>query len=170
MIKSFALLCALGAAVVCSAQSSSTTETTIKHFRLSFSISNQGSSQPSQSFTIDVPVAPGHPGSSAISFTSGLGSASPEVSSWQCSDVHESATGLAIKVAMTSDGEAPAIPGVVSARHRHGAFQRSVDLVLNKPTVITKEMHVIPLGNTDPKLAAAVVGPAPQITVTATEL
>lgn len=168
--KSFALICTLGAAAVCAAQTNSAA-TPIKHYRLSFVVSYAGSSQPIQSFTIDVPVAPGHPGISAVSFASSLtGGPSPEHSTWQCSDVKESPTGLALKIDMTSDSEAPAIPGLVSARHSHGAFQRQVDLVLNKATVVTKEMHVVPLGNTDPALAAAVARPAPQITVTATEI
>ena len=51
-----------------------------------------------------------------------------------------SATGLHINMAMQSDREAPAIPGVVSSRRQHGDFQRQLDIALGTPTVVTNEM------------------------------
>jgi hypothetical protein len=84
----------------------------------------------------------------------------------ECSNVHISATGLALHIALQSDREAPAIPGIVSARHQHGEFQRNVDLQFGMPTVVTEEMHFRVLGNTDPALAERLKQPAPTITVT----
>ena len=78
-----------------------------------------------QSFTLDVPVGPKRNGAAKISLVSGdTGDASSLVQeTLQCSDVHVSDTGLHINIAMQSDREAPAIPGIVSSRHQHGDFQ-----------------------------------------------
>lgn len=147
-------------------------KTAVKHYRLTFTISTGQNSADEQSFTVDVPVASGQSGAAKIGLMSGSnGDAQSLIQQFlECSDVHPSATGLHVDISMQSDREAPAVEGVISARHQHGEFQRKVDLELGKPTVVTKEMHVRPLGNTDPALAAALAGPAPKITVTAVAL
>lgn len=88
----------------------------------------------------------------------------------ECSNVHASATGLALHITWQSDREAPAIPGIVSARYQHGEFQRNVDLELGKPTVVTERMKLMVLGSTDPALAEKLKQPTPTITVTADSL
>lgn len=141
----------------------------VKHYRLTFVVTTGQNSAVEQSFTLDVPVSPGGSGAAKIDLVSGsTGDAQSLIQqSLECSGVHPSATGLHVDIAMQSDREAPAVVGVVSARHQHGEFQRKVDLELGKPTVVTNEMHAIPLGDTDPALAAALAPPAPKITVTA---
>ncbi len=170
--KNLAMALVLGTTAVCVAQTPSTvSEKAVKHYRLTFVITDaQGKSVP-QSFLLDVPVAPGRTGISKISMVSGMNGDAQTIvqQTLECSNVHSSATGLAMDIAMESDREAPAVAGV-SARHQHGVFQRKVDLVLGKPTVVTNQMHVIPLGKMDPATAAAILPPAPQITVTAVEL
>jgi hypothetical protein len=141
----------------------------VKHYRLTFVVSLGQNDAVEQSFTVDVPVSAGRSGAAKISLVSGSsGDAQSLIQQiLECSDVRPSATGLHVDIAMQSDREAPAIAGVVSARHQHGEFERKVDLELGKPTVVTNEMHVTPLGNTDPAVAAALAQPAPTITVTA---
>lgn len=148
---------------------SSAPEAGVKHYRLTFVVSMSQNSAVEQSFTLDVPVSAGASGAAKVSLVSGSnGDAQSLIQQFvECSNVHPSATGLHVDIAMQSDREAPAIAGVVSARHQHGEFQRKIDLELGKPTVVTNEMHVTPLGNTDPALAAALAQPAPKITVTA---
>ena len=148
---------------------STTPDAGVKHYRLTFVVSMGQNSAAEQSFTLDVPVSAGRSGAAKVGLVSGsTGDAQSLVQQFlECSDVHLSATGLHVDIAMQFDREAPAIAGVVSARHQHGEFQRKVDLELGKPTVVTNEMHLIPLGDTDPALAAAVAQPAPKITVTA---
>ncbi|HEY0795076.1 MAG TPA: hypothetical protein VGD64_04775, partial [Acidisarcina sp.] len=118
------------------------------------------------------PVTPGKMGAARVNLTAGSdGDAQSVVQQLiQCSNVHASGTGLALDIAMQSDREAAAVPGVISARHQHGEFQRTVDLQLGKPTRVTDEMHFRVLGNTDPALAAALEQPAQTITVTAEAL
>ncbi len=144
-------------------------DTGVKHYRLTFVVSMGQNDATEQSFTLDVPVSTGRSGVAKLGMVSGSnGDAQSLVQQLlECSDVHASATGLHMDIAMRFDREAPAISGVVSARHQHGEFQRKVDLELGKPTVVTNEMHVTPLGDTDPAVAAAVAQPAPKITVTA---
>lgn len=111
-------------------------------------------------------------GGARISLISGSdGDAQPAIQQFfQCSNVHASERGLALDIAMQSDREAPAVTGVITARHQHGRFQRTVDLQFGKPTKVTDEMQFRLLGNTNPALAAALKQPAPTITVTAEAL
>jgi hypothetical protein len=143
-----------------------------KHYRLTFVVDSGQGEAGRQSFVLDVPVSPRTTGVARVSLISGSdGDAQSVVQQlFQCSNVHASATGLALDIAMQSDREAPAVPGVITARHQHGQFQRSVDLQLGKPTRVTEEMHFRLLGNTDPALAAALRQPVPTITVTAEAL
>lgn len=170
--KNLAIAFILGTAVACVAQSPSTaSENGAKHYYLTIVLTGAQGEAASQSFSLDVPVAPGHSGTAKVSTASGM-SGAPQTAvqyTLECSNVHASATGLAMDIAMTSDREAPAVAGL-SARHQHGEFQRKVDLVLGRATVVTNQMHVIPLGKTDPATAAATLPPAPQVTVTAVEL
>jgi len=143
-----------------------------KHYRLTFVVDSGQGEAGKQSFMLDVPVTPGKMGAArADLISSSDGDAQSVVQQFfQCSNVHASATGLALDIAMQSDREAPAIPSVISARHQHGQFQRTVDLQLGKPTQVTGEMHFRLLGNTDPALAEVLKQPAPTITVTAEAL
>ncbi len=140
-----------------------------KHYRLTVVVSLGQDSPVEQSFTLDVPVGPKGNGAAKISLVSGDSSDASSLvqQTLELSDVHTSATGLHINMAMQSDRQAPAIPGVVSSRHQHGEFQRQLDIALGTPTVVTKEMVLRPLGDTDPALAARFAAPAPKITVTA---
>ena len=47
---------------------------------------------------------------------------------------------------------------------------RQVDLVLDKPTVVTNEMHLMPPGKTDLATARAMAPTAPQIIVTVSRI
>jgi len=173
MSKFFVVALALAISPVGFSQSSANNqESGVKHYRLTFVVdSGQGGAE-KRSFVLDVPVTPGKAGVAQANLASGIdgdaGSVVQEV--LECSNVHASATGLALHIAMQSDREAPAIPGLVSARHQHGEFQRTVDLELGKPTVVTQEMQFKVLGNTDQELAAKLKQPAPTITVTAEAL
>lgn len=147
-------------------------ESPVKHYRLTFLIDSGRGEAARQTFTLDVPVAAGKMGAAEISLISGSkGDAQSVVRQlFDCTDVHATSTGLGLHIAMQSDGEAPAIPGLVSARHQHGEFQRTVDLEIGKPTVVTQPLQFRPLGNTDPALAEKLKQPAPTITVTAEAL
>lgn len=173
MPRYLALALALAASSVGLAQSpTQTPDTSARHYRLTFLIDSGRGQASQQTFMFDVPVAPGKMGAAEISLISGSkGDAQSVVQQlFDCTDVHATSTGLGLHIAMKSDSEAPAIPGLVSARHRHGEFQRTVDLELNKPTVVTLPMHFQVLGNTDPVLAEKLRQPTPTITVTAEAL
>jgi hypothetical protein len=173
MSKYLALAFALAVSSAGLAQSSTqTSESAIKHYRITFVVDSGQREAATQSFVLDVPVAPGKMGAAQVSLLSGTNGDPQSIVKqlFECSDVHPTATGLALHVAMQSDREAPAIPGLVSARHQHGEFQRTVSLELGKPTVVTQEMHFRVLGNTDPALAEKLRQPAPTITVTAQTL
>jgi hypothetical protein len=168
--KYFAVAFALAVSAAGLAQSSAQgSESGTKHYRLTFVVDSGQGDTAKQSFALDVPVAPGKMGAARANLISGSeGDAQSVVQQLlECSDVHASSTGLAMHITMQSDREAPAIPGLISARHQHGEFQRTVDLQIGKPTVVTQEMHFKVLGNTDPALAAKLKQPAPTITVTA---
>lgn len=173
MSKYFAVALALAVSLSVFAQTpSQNSDSGTKHYRLTFVVDSGQGESGKQSFVLDVPVTPGKMGTARVSLISGSdGDAQSVVQQlFQCSNVHASATGLALDIAMQSDREAPAVPGVIYARHQHGQFQRTVDLKLGKPTQVTEEMHFRVLGNTDPALAAALRQPAPTITVTAEAL
>jgi hypothetical protein len=173
MSKLFAVALTLAVASVGFAQSSAqSSDAGTKHYRLTFVIDSSQSETGKQSFVLDIPVAPGKMGAARADLISGSDGDAQSVAEQllECSNVHASSTGLALHIAMQSDREAPAIPGLISARHSHGEFQRTVDLQIGKPTVVTQEMHDIVLGNTDPALAAKLKQPAPTITVTAEAL
>ncbi len=167
----FASLLAITSAGLASAQSPSA-KAEVKHYRLTVVVSLGEATPSEQSFTLDVPVGPGGNGAAKISLVSGTSADASSLvqQTFECSDVHASATGLHINMAMQSDREAPAIAGIVSARRQHGEFQRQLDVALGKPTVVTNAMVLTPLGDTDPALAAKLAPPAPKITVTAVAL
>ena len=144
----------------------------MKHYRLTFVIDSGQGETGKQSFMLDVPVVPGKMGAAQARLISASeGDAQSVVEQFlECRNVHASTTGLALHIALQSDREAPAIPGIVSARHQHGDFERSVDLRIGTPTVVTEEMHFRTLGKTDPALAEKLKQPAPTITVTAEAL
>ncbi len=173
MSKYFAVALALAVSAMGLAQSSAqSSESGKKHYRLTFVIDSGQGDAGKQSFVLDVPVASGKVGAARANLISeSEGDAQSVVQHLlECSNIHASSTGLAMHIAMQSDNEAPSIPGLISARHQHGEFQRTVDLQIGKPTVVTQEMHFRVLGNTDPALAAKLKEPAPTITVTAEAL
>lgn len=173
MRKHFAIALALAVASAGLTQSSAqSSDPVTKHYRLTFIVDSGEGETGKQSFVLDIPVAPGKMGAARANLISGSDGDAQSVAQQliECSNVHASSTGLALHIAMQSDREAPAIPGLVSARHQHGEFQRTVDLQIGKPMVVTQEMHFRVLGNTDPELAAKLKQPAPTITVTAEAL
>lgn len=173
MSRHFAVALTLAISVCGFAQTpSQNSDSETQHYRLTFVVDSGQGEAGKQSFVLDVPIAPRKAGAARINLISGSeGDAqSVIVQSIQCNNVHPSTTGLALDIAMQSDRESPAIPGVLSARHQHGQFQRTVDLQLGKPTLVTEEMHFRVLGKTDPKLAEKWKQPAPTIIVTAEAL
>ncbi len=173
MSKYFTVALALAISSAGFAQSSvQSSESGVKHYRLTVVVDSGQGKAGKQSFVLDIPVAPGKTGAARMNLVAGSeGDAQSVVQQlFECSNVHATSTGLALNIAMQSDREAPAIPGLISARHQHGEFQRTVDLVIGKPTVVTQEMQFRVLGNTDPKLAEKLRQPAPTITVTADAL
>ena len=175
MIKLYAALLTLCTAPLCAAQSSvAAAQTAPKHFRLTFVLSYPKGEQPSQSFVLDVPVTNGRMGMSGVNSAAGLtGQVEGSVQeSLQCTDVQESATGLAARVSFDMDSVRKPMPGSTEPVHSHLAFNRQIDLVLGKPTLITQEMHrraLRPLGKGNDGVAGAPPA-APEITVTAIEM
>jgi hypothetical protein len=173
MSKYFAVVLALAISSIGLAQSSAQSpESGTRHYRLTFVVDSDQAGAGRQSFVLDIPVVTGKMGVARAMLISGSeGDAQSVVQQlFECTGVHATSTGLALHIAMHSDREAPAIPGLISARHQHGEFQRTVDLQMGKPTVVTEQMHFRALGNTDPALAAKLKQPAPTITVTAEAL
>ena len=169
MIKGGTALLTLCMAGVCSAQlSTATAQTQAKHYRLTFVLSYGQGQQPSQTFVLDVPVTQDRAGMAGTSTVSGLTGdpAGNAQESLECTEVRESATGLAANVAFSMDSVVAPLPGSAEPRHRNLTFRRQVDLVLGTPTRITEEMHVIPMGKGD-AADSAKLPPAAQITVTA---
>jgi hypothetical protein len=172
---------ALCAAGICAAQpaitATQTPQTSTKHFRLTFVLTypqqdQKQAQQASQVFVLDVPVMPDHPGMSGMNLASGsVGQSEGSVQqSLQCSNVRESATGLAANVSFAMDSvPSKRIPGTTEPVHSRAAFQRQVDLELGKPMQITGELHRVPLRKGDP-IPSDTPSSAPQITLTATEL
>jgi hypothetical protein len=173
MSRYFAVALALAVSSVGLAQSSAhSSDSGVKHYRLTFVVDSGQGVAGKQLFMLDVPVAPRNVGAARANLTSASEGDMQSVVQQllECSNVHASATGLELHIALQSDREVRAIPGLVSARHQHGEFQRTVDLQIGKPTVVTEEMHFRELGNTDPVLAEKLKQPAPTITVTADAL
>jgi hypothetical protein len=173
VIKIAAAFFTLCTAVICTAQPPATTaQSTVKHFRFTFVVTYPQGQQPSQSFVLDVPVTRERPGTSDMSFNAGLtgqweGSVAEKI---QCTDVQESAAGLAAKVTFAMDSVTKAPPPYSSEPLHHNlAFDRKIDLVLGKPTQLSEEMHVKPLRKGDETIPNRLPGP-PQITVTAVEM
>jgi hypothetical protein len=166
------MLCTVGACAIHPARATAqSTQTTIKHFRLTFVLSYPQGQQPSQSFVLDVPVMRDRSGMSGMSMAAGstgevVGSVQENL---QCTDVQESATGLAAKVAFTMDSVLEPLPNSTEPLHRQLTFNRQIDVALGKETRITNEMHVMPLGKAD-KASPNAPPAAPQISVTAIEL
>jgi hypothetical protein len=166
------MMLALCAAGSMAAAQSTPKPTPARHFRLSFVLTYPDSKQPSQTFVMDVPVLPGRPGTSSLNLSSG---ATGQVEgttreSLQCTDVHESATGLAAKVNFTIETVAEDhLPDTDEPIHNQLTFERQIDLVLGKPARITEDMHARPLKQGDEALMPLPPVP-PQITVTATEI
>ncbi len=172
MIKSAAVF-ALCAAGVWTAQPSmalaQSAQSAPKHYRLTFVLSYPEGKQPSQSLVLDVPVSAERAGMSGMNLATGLtGQVEGSVQeSLQCTEVKESATGLAAKVVFTRDRvTSDPLLSATEPIHHQLNLDRSVDLVLGKPTRITEEMKRRALGKTDPAVVSA-LPPAPQITVTA---
>jgi len=173
MIKIGAAILALCAVGVCAAQTAATAaHPAAKHYRLTFVLAYPDGKLPSQSFALDVPLVPGR--SSVSSMTaSGASTGQPGGSyqeNLQCLDIHETETGLAAKVDFSMDSvPLDPLPGITEPRHSQLVFERQIDVALGKPTLITNEMHRMPLKKGDEVYTNA-LPPAPQITVTATEL
>jgi len=170
MPKCVALVFVLAVASVALAQSpTQTSGSAVKHYRLTFVVDSGQAQTGKQTFMLDVPVAPGKMGAASASFISGTKEDPQSIAQqiFECTDVHATDNGIGLHIAMQSDREVPAIPGLISARHSHGEFQRTVELEIGKPTVVTQEMQFRVLGNTDPALATKLRQPAPTITVTA---
>lgn len=117
MAKYFAVALALTISSFGFAQTpSQNTDSGTKHYRLTFVVDSGQRETGKQSFVLDVPVTPGRMGAASVNLTSGSdGDAQSVVQQLlQCGKVHVSATGLALDIAMQSDREVPAIPGVIS--------------------------------------------------------
>jgi hypothetical protein len=167
------VLCTAG---ICAAQSTEMAmqpaQTTPKHFRLTFVLTYPQGGQPSQSFVLDVPVMHDRSGMSSMSLAAGTTGqlAGSMQENLQCTDVHVSSTGLAAKIAFTMHSvSSEPLPDSTEPLHRQLTFERQVDLVLGKPTPITEQMHVFPLGKEN-NLLPNTPPAAPQITVTAVEM
>lgn len=164
----FFVLCTAG---VCAAQTAvtATPSTSTKHYRLTFVLSYPQSQQPSQSFVLDIPVTRERPGTSEMSVNSGLtgqldGSVAQKM---QCTDVRESATGVAAQVNFAMDSVTKAPPPYSSEPLHHNlTFDKKIDLVLGQPTRITDAMERKPLHPGDEALPSRLPA-APEITVTA---
>jgi hypothetical protein len=173
MIKICAAVFALCAGGIWMAQPSmavaQSAQSAPKHYRLTFVLTYPEGKQPSQSLVLDVPVSAERAGISGMNLATGLtGQVEGSVQeSLQCTEVKESATGLAVKVAFTMDSVTtdPLLSATEPVHHQMN-FDRSIDLILGKPTRITEEMQRRVLGKTDPAVANALPA-APQITVTA---
>lgn len=164
-------LCAIGICAQSSMAVAQSAQTQPKHYRLTFVLSYTQGKQPSQTIVLDVPVTHGRSGMAATTVLSGL-AGEPEGNlqeSLQCTDVQESATGLAAKVVFSVDSMGQPLPGSEEPRHHNLTFNRQIDVALGTPTRITEELHVIPLGKTGAAYANT-LPPAPQITVTAVEM
>jgi hypothetical protein len=166
-------LCAVGS---CAAQTSTTAtqpvQNAVKHFRLIFVLSYPETQQPSQSFALDIPVTKSRPGESIMGVAAGSsGQEEGRVrESLQCTNVHQSVTGLAAKVSFAMNSVSPeALPGSTEAVHHNLTFEQQIDVALGTPTLITRPMHRIPLKKGD-EVYAKSLPEAPQITVTATEI
>ena len=165
------LLLVLCTASACLAQAAPATQTSPTRYRLTFLLSDPQGQQPSQSIVLDVPVMPGHMGNATMTQVSGV--TDQEESRFQkrlsCTDVHTSATGLAVDVTYAEESVRAPMPDSTEPIHRQLNFERKVDLVLGKPMQITQEMHVKQLKKGDAAIAPA-APPATQITVTAAAL
>ncbi|MFT4112338.1 hypothetical protein [Silvibacterium sp.] len=167
-----AAVLAVLAASICTAlpAQSQSAQAQPKHYRLTFVLSYPEGKQAPQIFTLDVPVSPEHGGMAQSSTASGLTEEPQTVvqQTLQCMEVRESAKGVAANVSFTMDSVTPAPTGSSEPRHHNLTFQRQVDVALNQPTRITNEMHIRPLKPGDP--VPKETAPAPQITLTATEI
>jgi len=172
MIKLGTALLTLCMTGFCAAQlPAAAAQTQAKHYRLTFVLSYGQGQQPSQTFVLDVPVTQDRAGVAGTSTVSGLTGdpAGNAQETLECTEVRESATGLAANVAFSTNSIVAPLPGSREPQHRNLTFRRQVDLALGTPTRITEEMHVIPLGK-DGAAYAAKLPAAPQIMVTAVAL
>ncbi len=175
MMKRFVTLSTLVfAAALASAQMNTIPATTAtKHYRLTFVLAYPNGQRP-QSYSVDVPVAAGQPGIATITMASGS-TASTQATAQQtiqCTDVHESPTGLAasVSIAMDSEPSAP-LPGSSEPIHHHLQFNKKFDVALDQPTRISEQMHFMKLNKGVATEAPMPSSAAPtQIKVTATEL
>ncbi len=87
--------------------------------------------------------------------------------SLQCTEVRESATGLAAKIVFAMHTQVD--ENLSEPIHHQLNFNREIDVALGSPTRITEEMHHIPLGKSSEAYANALPA-APAITVTAEKL
>ncbi len=129
MSKYFAVALALAISSIGFAQSPAQSPGSgTKHYRLTFVVDSGQGEAGKQSFVLDIPVVTGKMGAARATLVSGSEGDTQSVVQqlFECSGVHASSTGLAMHIAMQSDREAPAIPGLISARHQHGEFQRTV--------------------------------------------
>lgn len=175
MLRIGAAVLAMCAAGVCAAQTPVTTAQPVgdhtKHFRLTFVLTYPEGDQTPQSLVLDVPVLRDRPGMTGMSMASGsTGQTEGSITqTLQCTDVHESSTGLAAKVSFVAGSVSPAPSGSTEPRHHQLTFERQIDVLLAKPTRITEQMHRTALKPGDEALAAQ-LPPAAQITVTAIEM
>lgn len=142
-----------------------------KHYRLTFVLTYPEGTQPSQTFVVDVPVSRDRAGMATSSMASGLTAEPNSViqENLQCTDVQESATGLAAKVAFSMDSIGQPLPNSSEPLHHNLTFNRQIDVELGKTTRITDEMHARPLKPGD-EAYTKTLPPAPQITVMAVAL
>ena len=183
MIKTLATL-ALCCGAFCAAQSpappfhSETASAPTRHFRLNFvltypdSVAGSRNQHASQTLSVDVPVQSNHPSAATIATLAGE-DGRPETTLQQtlkCTDVHLTSTGLAAQVTLVADSVTRPTPASLSEPIHHAlTFTRKVDVALKTPTTITNEMKLTSLKPGDEKLGVH-PPPAPQITLTVTEL
>ncbi|WP_446742972.1 hypothetical protein [Silvibacterium acidisoli] len=161
----------LCAAATAAAYAQTSTPLQPKHYRMVFVVSNAAESESPQTLTLDVPVSSERRGMAQTSMSSMLtekpDSAAQET--LQCTDVQESSTGLSARVAFSADSTSQARLVSGEPIHSNLVFNKLIDVKLNTPTVITEPMRRMSLHQ-----GVAVPGkdesPAPQITVTVTEI
>ncbi len=163
---------------ICAAQSTPSaapqTAATARYFRLSFLLTYpdaHSEAQPeSQTLTVDVPVADGHPGVAAMSTLTGEAGTSQNsrAQTLKCTDVHRTLTGLAVQITFLADSVTLST-GAAEPRQGDLTFSRQVDVALRTPTTITNRLKLTYLKPGDEKLGTHPAS-APQITLTVTEL
>lgn len=144
----------------------------IKHYRLTFALSDPQTTHALQTFTVEVPVSSDHRGMAEAVQTSML-AGDPDSTikaNLKFSEVHISEKGLAGDIALRVDSIRAPLPGSTEQIHHNLTFNRQIDIELNKPTRITEEPRILSLKNGTAEHGGAPPTPNSQITLTITEI